>query len=346
MIMHMIKKILMAVLLFFKTHKKKWLLFFLFSILFFLLRFPYESAMLYLISHVQKKTGSAVQIKYESFYINPLNPSLVFRQPEITIKKYQSVLRARQLQISPSYTSLLRGKAGGTFTLKWPSSSLKLTFRQKSMGKNKKGWLVQVKSQNTDPSLLGAFVSVLSHTKGKINLDMELWVDPLFETQPEGFWRLTGRDFQSQALSYTFPGDMGAISLPHFKWLSLSAEGQIKKGEISLTDISCGDKKDSFQIQSRGIVSLNFTKQTFSKRVIFNLKSYSLGVKVLVREELQHKLRFLDWFLEETKRKTPEGWLYMAHIKGNRAIFDPSPVDKLPTLSEIKQSPTEGLSVL
>ena len=183
-----------------------------------------------------------------------------------------------------------------------------------------------------------AFVSVLSHTKGKINLDMELWVDPLFKTQPEGSWQITGRDFQSQALSYTFPGDMGAISLPHFNWRNLSAEGRIKKGEISITDISCGDKKDSFQIQTRGIVSLNFTKQTFSKRITLNLKSYSLGVKVLVREELKNKLRFLDWFLEETKSKTPEGWLYMAHIKGNRAIFDPSPVDKLPTLSEIKQT--------
>ena len=344
MIIQIIKKSLQAIFLFFKTQKKKWLLFIALSIGFLLVRFPYESAMLYLISQIQDKTKSAFQLKYESFYVNPLNPSLVFNKPEIIIKKSRTVLKAGQLQLSPSYSSLLRGKAGGSATLKWDDSVLHFTFRKKTIGKDKTGYLIHIKTESLNPSLLSAFVPLLSHTKGQVNLDMELFVDHTFATQPEGNWRITGQDFQSQAFSYTFPGDIGAISFPHFRWSQLRAEGQIKEGDISVADMSFGEKADSFQIQTRGIVSLEFSKQTYSKRIIPRLRNYSLGIKILVKEELEPKLGFLDWFLKSTKSKTSQGYLYMAHIKGNNmSIPKVAPVDRLPTLREIKNPPKEDL---
>ena len=339
-IIQIIKKSLQALLFFLKEHKKKWLLFFLLSIGFLLLRFPYESAMLYLIGQIQERTKSAFQLKYESFYINPLNLSLVFNKPEIMLKQSQTVLKAKQVQLSPSYAGLLRGKPGGSATLKWPGSTVNVTFRKKTVAEDKTRWLVYVKTRDLNPALLSVFAPLLSHTKGKVNLDMELLWDPLFRVQPEGSWRLTGQEFQSQALSYTFPGDMGAISFPHFNWSRLRAEGQMKNGNISLVDLSFGEKKDSFQIQTKGLVSLEFSKQTYSKRVIPRLKTYSLGVKILVKEELEPKLRFLDWFLKSAKSSTTQGYLYMAHIKGHSmGVPDVSPVDKLPTLSELKNPP-------
>ena len=337
-IIQIIQKSLKALFMVFTNHKKKWLLFFLLSIVFLLIRFPYESAMLYLISQIQEQTKSAFQLKYESFYINPINPSLVFNKPKIIIKKNQNTLKAEQLKISPSYSSLVRGKVGGVANLKWANSILNITFRKKSTQEDKTGWLINIKSKDLDPSLLSAFASWLSNTKGKINLDMELFLDPLFKAQPQGFWHLTGQGFESQALSYTFPGDMGAISFPHFNWSQLKAEGQIKNGNISLNDVSFGTKTDSLQVQTRGVVSLTFSKQTYSKRIISRLKNYNIGVKILVKEDLEPKLRFLDWFLKQTKSKTPHGYLYMAHIKGNSMnIPNVLAVDKLPTLNEIKK---------
>ena len=327
-------------LFFLKEHKKNWLLFFLLSIGFLLIRFPYESAMLYLIGQIQERTKSAFQLKYESFYINPLNLSVVFNNPEIMIKQSQAVLKAKRVQLSPSYAGLLRGKPGGSATLQWPDSTVNVTFRKKTVEKDKTKWLVHVRTRDLNPALLSVFAPLLSHTKGKINLDLELLWDPLFKAQPEGSWQLTGQEFQSQALSYTFPGDMGAISFPHFRWSRLRAEGQMRNGDISLADLSFGEKKDSFQIQTKGLVSLEFFKQPHSKRVTPRLKNYSLGVKILVKEELEPKLRFLDWFLKSAKSQTSQGYLYMAHIKGySMGVPDVSPVDKLPTLSEIKSPP-------
>ena len=345
MLIQMVQKSLQTLLSFLKNHKKKWLLFIGLSIGFVLIRFPYESAMLFLINQIQEKTKLAFQIKYDSFYINPLNPALVFNKPEILIKNRQVLLKAQQLQLKPSYSGLLQGKVGGSATLKWGDSILHFTLRKKTIQKDKTGWLIHIKTQDFNPALLSAFVPQLSHTKGKINLNVELLLDPLFKTQPEGTWQLTGQDFQSQALSHTFPDHIGTISLPDFRWSRLKSEGKISQGDISIMDISFGEKADSLQIQTRGVVSVEFAKQKYSKRMTSRFRNYNLGIKILVKEDLEPKLKkSLDLVLKATKSKTQGGYLYMAHIKGRQNNWlDVLPVDKLPSLSEIKQPPQEDL---
>ncbi len=327
---------------FLKHHKGKWLVFILFSIVFFLIRFPYEETVLYLMNQLQKQTKSSIQLRYDSFHINPLGPALVFSNPKIITPVNQSTFTAQQLNVRPSYKSLLQLKEGFVVTLKWPASTVKATIRKKQIKKDLSGWFLKLKTHNFNPSLIKAFVSPLSKTKGKINIDMEVVVDPTFETQPEGSWSLSGENIYSQAFSYTFPNGMDVISLPDFKWSRINSIGQIKKGEITISDISFGEKTDVFQIKSRGIVSVNFIKKGFSKKIRPLFKSYNLGLDILIGEDWQQLERPLDLLLKNIKSKTPQGWHYLGHLKGNTANFlnPPTPVSKLPTLQEI-QNPTD-----
>ena len=336
------KNYLPALYKFLKKHKRKWVVFILLSCAFFLIRFPYEEAISYLIGQLRERTKSPIQFKYESFYIHPLGPSIVFKKPEILTSTTQTPFKAAELRLRPSYKALLQLKPGGIVTLKWPNSVLNVIVRKKQIKKDIEGWFMNVKAQNFNPSFLSSFIPILSKTTGKITLDIDLLLDPRFEIQPTGAWNITGYNVQNQALSYTFPGATGTISLPSFQWSQISSQGQMKEGETIISNVSFGEKKDAFQVKTRGIVSVNFIKQEFSKRIIPRLKSYNIGLEVLASEDLKPKLYFLDLFFSSVASETPQGWRYLAHIKGNAAnFFDLSPVKQLPTLQEIQNPPDE-----
>lgn len=340
--MGIIKKYIKKLYHFLKVHRVKWLIFFLITFLFFLIRFPYEEAMSYLMIQLQEQTKSSIQLRYDSFYINPLGPALVFNNPKIITPANQRTFTAQQLILRPSYKSLLQLKEGVIITLKWPGSILKSTIRKKQIKKDLSGWLFQLKAHNFNPSLLSAFVSIFSKTKGTINIDTEIFIDSDFETQPIGSWSLNGENIYSQAFSYTFPNGVDVISLPDFKWSRIHSTGEIKKGEITIANLSFGEKKDVFKIKSRGIISVDFKKQGLPKKTRPIFKNYNFGLDISIGEDWQQLERSLDLLLKNIKSKTPQGWHYLGHLKGNTANFlnPPTPVSKLPTLQEI-QNPVE-----
>ncbi len=333
-----LKKYIHAVYLFLKKHKSKWILCILLSVVFILIRFPYEEAVLYLTNQVRERTKSSIQFKYESFYINPIGPTLVFKNSEILTLATQGVFKVDELKLRASYASLLQLKPGGIITLKWSDSVLNLTIRKKRLKKNQIGWFVHLKGQNFNPAFLSAFAPVLSKTTGKINIDMKMLLDPGFEIQPVGSWSVTGWKIQSQALSYKFPGTIGTISLPSFKWGSISSYGTVKEGEVIISEFFLGEKKDAFQIKSRGVIFVDFTKKGLSKAVKPLLKNYNVGLEILASEDLKPKLYFLDLFFSSVGSQTPQGWRYLAQMKGNAVnFFDMAPVTQLPTLKEIQE---------
>ncbi len=325
---------------FLKKHKNKWLLFLLFSVVFFLIRFPYKETVLYFLTQIKNK--SPVEFQYESFYIHPLGPWLVFKNPEISgLGKQKGSFKAEQIKLRPSYKSLLNIKPGAVIRVKWSYDSLlNIQIKKKKIKKGRFGWFARLKGRNFHPAKLSAFVPFLSKTKGTINGDMEIFLDPEFITQPVGFWNIRAGGFHSEALSYTFPGAVGTINLPSLKWSQIHFQGKIREGEFIISDLTLGAKKDTFQLKTRGLVSLDFVKSGFSKKVRPRFKSYHLGLDILADEELKPRLYFLDLFFSSAGSQTPQGLRYVAEIKGSTALFfDMTPVPQLPTLQEIQNPP-------
>ncbi len=327
-----------------KEHKSKWLALIVLSLVFFLILFPYESAVLYLTSQINKQTKSAIQLQYDSFAIYPLGPTLVFKNPKIFIAGKQRAFTAHQLSLKPSYKSLLQLKPGGIITIRWKKNALlSLIIRKTKIKRKNPGWLLQVSTQNFNPLFLSAFFPVLSKTEGKINISMEVFLDPLFEVQPKGFWNIEGNNIQSRISSYTIPNNptFGTIMFPYFKWSQFRSNGQIKNGEITISDLSLGKKKDTSQIKLRGVVFIDLKKHTVSKRIKPQLRSYNIGLDMLMSTHLKNQFYpSLDILLSKIGSKTPQGWHYLGLINGARfSIPRFSPVSKLPTLQEI-QNPT------
>ena len=341
--MNIIKKYLQIFGQWLKTHKKKWVLCIILTGAIFLIRFPYEEAILYCINQINKQTKHSIQLKYKSLYINPLGPTIIFNKPEILTKITQNTFKAEQLSFRPSYTSLIQLKLGGIITVKWPNSTLKTSVRRKNLdiksqnGKKKLGWLFNINTKNFNPSVLNSFIPTLSKTKGNINIDMKITVDPEMVQQPEGYWNITGQNIYIQALSYTFPGRLlGGISLPAFQWSQINSQGQIKKGEISIANLSLGGKTDDFQLRTRGVLSLKFIPSTIG-RIRLNMRNYNLGLEILANENIESQFYSLDLLFSKIKSKTPQGWRYLGRIKGNTTTLPSiSPVSQLPTLEDIK----------
>ena len=334
--MEKIKKCIQILWEWLKIHKKKWLAFTAIFIFFFLILFPYEEVVSYFINKLNINTKNSVQLQYESFYINPLGPCIVFKKPEIFTKMTQNSIIADQLKLRPSYKSLLQFKMGGIITLKWPSSLLNIIISKKQKEDNASDWHIHIKSPYFNLSDFRFFSPLFNKIKGIMNIDIKMLLDPNFTRQPEGQWNINSHYFQSQALSYTFPGSIGNISLPAFKWSQINLQGKIKKGDITVSDISLGDKKDTFQLKTRGIISIDFLKQRASQRIRSRLKSYHLGLDILVNKDLKPKLSFLSIFLPSIESQTPQGWRYLGEVRGNMRNFDIFRTETLPTLQKIQ----------
>ena len=324
----------------FNTHKKQWLVFLLLSGLFFSLKFPYNESIVYLIDKVKEYSQFSFSINYKSVYLNPLGPTLVFKEPEIRLETTDTILKVEQLSLYPSYKALLALQAGGGVTIQWIDSVLSLKVREKKINKDTTGLLVSIESERFNISHLGSFFPILSKVSGYIRIHADILIDPEFANSPQGSWSLSARNVHSRSLSYTFPGSIGTISLPAFRWSRIWSQGTIKDGEILITDTFMGEKTDPFQIKTRGIIGLNFFKQSFSNIPRIQINDYTLGLEIITHSSIKPKLYFLDIFFSSVEEKTTYGSHYLALLQGNRAnIFNMSGISKLPTLEEIQQPP-------
>ena len=334
--MNNIRKYTQILWYWFKQNKRKWLTFIAVFTFFFLILFPYQEAVSYLINQLNNSTKNSIQFKYESFYINPLGPSIVFNKPEIITNALQNNFQADQLQLRPSYKSLLQFKLGGILSLKWPKSLMQITFSKKRIKNKSSHWLIHVKSPYFSPSDLRFLSPIFNKIKGTIDIDTKVLFDPNFAIQPEGHWSINSDSFQIQALSYTFPGTFGSITLPFLEWAQINLQGKIKKGDIIISDFSLGDQKDPFQLKTRGIISIDFLKQGMSKKIKSRLKSYHIGLDISVSKELEPSLSTLLILLKSIESQTPQGWRYLGEIRGNMVTYDAFRTKTLPTLQKIQ----------
>lgn len=319
----------------FKENKRKWLTFIAVFIFFSLVLFPYQEAISYFINRLNNSTKNSIQFKYESFYINPIGPSIVFNKPEIITNALQHNFQADQLKLRPSYKSLLQFKLGGILSLKWPKSLMQITISRKKIKDKSFHWLIHVNNSYFSPSDLRFLSPTFNKIKGTIDIDTKILFDPNFAMQPEGHWSINSSNFQSQALSYILPGSIGNINLPAFQWSQINLQGKIKKGDIVVSDLSFGNKKDPFQLKTRGIISINFLKQ--GRKIKSRLKSYHMGLDIFVSKDLEPKLSSLLIFLKSIEFQTPKGWRYLGEIRGNlMSLPDTIRVTTLPTLQEIQ----------
>lgn len=319
-----------------KKNKSKWLTFIAVFTLFFIILFPYQEAVSYFINKLNNSTKNSIQFKYESFYINPLGPFIVFNKPEIITKTLQNNFQADQIKIRPSYKSLLQFKLGGIVFLKWPNSLMQITISRKKAKNKSFHWLTHVKSPYFNLSDLHFLSPIFNKIKGTIDIDTKILLDPNFVMQPEGHWSINSNSFQSQALSYTFPGIFGSITLPTLKWTQVSLQGKVKKGDIIISDFSFGDQKDPFQLKARGIISIDFLKQGMSKKIRSRLKSYHMGLDIFVNKEIEPHLSSFLVLFKSLELQTPQGWRYLGEIRGNMATYDAFRTKTLPTLQQIQ----------
>ncbi len=331
-----ITKYLGLVIGFFRVHKGKWIVFVLLIGFFFLIRFPYDSAVSVLLNKTLRSMDPNIHLSYNKFYFSLFGPSLVFDKPRIQFSRGH-YLKVNQIRVQPSYRALLSLKPGGVFIFKWKTNELVLIFRKINRGKLGSGVFFGLQTVQFNPSVLRTSWPLFSKVSGVIDWNMEIAWSVTGSPRASGFWNMSGKDLHVQALSYTFPGTIGTISLPTFHWGKLSSNGTIKKDVVSVSDLSLGSGKDSFQVKTRGIVALDLGRKAFTNRRGLFFNHYDIGLEILADEDLKSKLYFLDLFLSSVEIKIDTGSRYLARIKGNRAnFFNLSSVSKLPTLQEIQ----------
>lgn len=321
-----------------KLHKKKWIIFCLLCAFFFVIQFPYEESIKYFTAKIREQTKSSFQLSYDSFYFNPFSLSLVFKNPKIQLHPGEEHLTLKKINISPSLRSLFTFKPGGTVTLTWKDSKIALSFQKKNIEKEQAGWFITLNTQQWNPSGLSAIWPILSNISGRVNFYGELHLDPTFKAKPKGMWQLNGYNIQSKDFSYTFPGTIGTVTLPDFQWSRISSSGKIKRGEVLISDLIAGEKKEPFQVKTRGSLLLIFNKIKGSTFPRLYIKSYDIGLDILADDTLRQQLYFLDLLFQSVASQTSDGnWQYLARIKGNPAnFFDLSPIPSLPSLQEMQ----------
>ena len=335
----------------FRRYKKKLFLFLALVLLFFTIRFPYEEGVSFLLNQIKKGTNNAFNLHYDSFSINPIGPTIVFRQPEVYIRAIDTTLKVRQIKLSPSYLSLLTLNLGGKINVLLQNAShLHIVLKQKKIKNSQNGVALDINIPRLDPQALRSiFPQITQWKSGSIQFKMTVELDPSFTAQPEGIWFLEGKNLETRALSFSSftqnPNTIGIGSFPFppFKWGKIFSRGSVKDGEIQVSSLHIGEEKDSFQVKLAGLALVPLQRGSYSPMPRGKLESYDFGIEVQATDAIKSKLFFLDLlFGNDAQTKEGHKTKYLARVSGNRSQkFSLTPIQKLPTLEEII-SPKQG----
>ena len=323
------------------SHRRKVLIFVCGALFFFLLKFPYNEAVFYLVRQVEERARGAFGFNYGSFYFTPWGPEVVFKEPEIRIRGLEGVIKVKELGLFPSYGALLSLRRGVGVVVRWQDASeLEVVIRERGLSRGREGFLITVRSSLFKLSHLKAWMPVLAKVSGYASFHFEFLVDSSFEEAPVGFWSFAGRNLSTQALSYTFPGNIGTISLPAFQWASARSTGTInREGRLRLVEAGIGVAQDPFQMKLRGVLEMDF-KSSFSLMPGVSLKNYDMALDILAAPDIKPKLYFLDILLSSVENKTAGGSRYLARLRGSKSgLFNLSRLSRWLTMQEM-ENPT------
>ena len=298
----------------FKKFKKQIILTLIVYLMLCLVFFPYKD-MVQKLTFTLTHSHPDLNLIYQSSTVGFFPPRLIFNKAELTTPWFVQDILMDQLIIKPHYFALLALTLGAKVEVIKQTSKIQMWFK-KSFSKKQEEFLIQIQSKNLEVKQLDFLSSFFAHSQGIIEFFLDLKFDPSFFKQPKGFLQIQGKNLEFQPYSFS-KKYIGTFNLPLLQWKSLKGKMKTSKGEVTLEDLTIGQKTDSFYLHSTGRLNLNLGR--FKK----SIQDYDMDFDLILDKKIKDQFFFIDLFLSDVENKiSDQQFQYTANIQG-RSLYPP-----------------------
>ena len=309
---------------FLNIHKLKLLTMILSIFVFSFQLFPYNDLSDFFSVQVAKFTNNSVYLQFDSLRLS-LFPTTGVAVTDVHVEaRGFPALKAREIVISPSISSLIMKKPAGSFFAKGLlNGDIEISIKPGAKSDEKKierqSITVSVKKVSLEElrDLFGLPMAI----KGKLNLNSEALVDFNFAEQPDAEITLKIQDFILPPSN--IPTQIGPLAVTGFKLSSVELKGRLSAGRFEIGEGIVGAEGDEIKGTIRGGIGLQIRNQGPTISPAFS--AYNFDVKLSIKKSLQEREKLLLQFLEQFK--TPGGMdadVFSIRISGQDTFGPPT----------------------
>lgn len=301
--------------------KKPFLYSILFTLLFFLFRFPTEDLGDLVSTKVSEITQNQVFLQFSNFSFNITPPGLEFT--EIFLETpFTPGLSAEEISFTPSISALLSKKPYGSINARGLlSGDLSLSVKKgqpTELGNERQRLIMDIENMS-----LGAFRDLMKWSlaiEGTLNLSADGQADLALTEQPDVELNLDLAQFSLPPA--TINTMMGPITLPDMKLQQIHLKGRLSNGKFQIETGDIGKKQDDLFGKIKGFWNINIFMQ--GGRPIPQFGSYDLDINLVTNKAFQSKASLFLSLLDQYKSSTSEGAQYQFKVSASDLMSPPS----------------------
>ncbi len=251
----MLKKIF-GPLIYLFTDKKKLIVLVLFlTMVFGILIFPYDDMSDMITALFAKNSHDQVFVQFDDLGIGFLPPSL--KMSNVTLDTpVLPTLKAKKLYLAPNIAGLLAFSPGFSASIEDVlKGDIHFDLRAgKKVSDAVKLQNITLKLKSLDLKSLTGYLQAQVDLEGAIGATIDAAIDPTLVEQPDGEVTLDIDKFRLP--TSTVPTMLGPVSLPNTEISHISLKGQLKGGNLDITDGVIGQQGDTINGKIKGRIGL------------------------------------------------------------------------------------------
>lgn len=286
-----------------KVFLKYFSLFIFFSILFFLILFPFNDLSQFVTDQISKASQNQVYLEFQNLSLS-LFP-LGVRMEAVNFETQRGMkLKLESLTLRPSISGAIKKQPFGFVEadgfLKG-KSQIQLSGGSLSE-KGEERYQLNMSADSLRLDEIKSLMTLPVPLQGRLKLEVSALIQPQFNEQPDSDFTLNFNNFKVPSSTLNL-GAFGLITLPEISMKKIDVKGRLQNGSLIIENVQLGQSGDDLTGSIKGQIQLNFIKQNNSLQPVMG--PYNLDVRLNVKPELEKKINYVFLFLQPGKTSTP-----------------------------------------
>ena len=263
--------------------KRLWILILFLTVLFFSIRFPWNSLIEKAVKNIQKQSPSHLQTDFDKLQLQFFPPGLEFKNMSFNYKR--KALMLDRFRVSIVLSKWLAFKKAWGFKAFHRDSSLSVVFWKQEKTLKDEGLETPVPVyfvKGYSPSLeLEVFNDLFSNMKmsGKVQTRLDYEGSPERLEESVAFFSLKGDDIRLSKAELTTRA--GPLPFPPMQWSDIELIFHLKEGEVTFKTFRLGSPSDNLTVKMKGSAAVGFSYGRVQ------LNSYNIQLQIDVDKEFK-----------------------------------------------------------
>jgi type II secretion system protein N len=310
-----VKKIISGIIYVLRNEKKKIFIYFLFTLLFMVVLFPFGDLSDFVTSQISKATNNQVFVQFRdpgfSFF-----PSLGVELKDVNVEtNFLPPIKAGALTVAPSILGLITFKPGVKLNAsKIMGGNLDLGLQQSG----KSNQIVNIDSENLELGEILTLTNAKLPITGKVSMVASADIDGTFAEQPKAEMEVQINKFDLSSDSIATP--LGPLNLPPLSLNRVNLKGELKDGRLTIEQLTAGQSSDEMTANVKGRLDVRV-----QQGMIVQTGAFDLEIRLTAKESFKQKAGLFLSFLNAYQKPGSEGTtVYAFRIKGQNFNSPPN----------------------